>query len=84
MPFFNEYDVVKVVKLLKAERYIDGSAALKRQPRIGDEGTILHIPPNLSDPPEMMIVECSDPEGQVIWIADFSPEELVVLIPFAP
>ena len=74
MAYFQEYDVVRVTKLIQLDRHYDGNESLKRAPRVSDEGTIVHIPPQTNS---WCIVECVDPkDGFTIWLADFSTDEL--------
>lgn len=68
-----EYSIVRIVRLLPNEdRFIDRSEGIKRQPEVGDSGTIVHI----NEPGKSYIVECCDEEGQTIWLADFDELEL--------
>ncbi len=67
-----EYSVVNVVQLLVADRHFDGSDGVKRPPRVGDAGTIVHI----NDPGKNYIVESCDTEGHTVWLADFADNEL--------
>jgi hypothetical protein len=68
----NEYAVVRVVRLLVPERQVVGTDGLTRQPRVGDVGTIVHV----LEADAAFVVECSDDEGQALWIADFDASEL--------
>jgi len=67
-----EYDVVRVVRLLKPNREFDGSEGFKRAPQVGDTGTIVHVYPADKD----FIIEAVAKDGYTIWLADFSSEEL--------
>jgi hypothetical protein len=70
-----EYDVVRVVRLLEQERSFDGTESVRRAPRIGDVGTIIHeYDPSHSGAP--VVVEMVDEEGMTVWLADFVCEEL--------
>ncbi len=69
---FHEYDVVGVSQLINADRNYSGSEGIKRPPRIGDIGTILHIPPGGT----WYIVECLGSGGLTVWLADFEEGEL--------
>ncbi len=62
-----EHDCVKIVKLLKENRYFDG----KRPPQIGDVGTIVH------KQEDFCIVEMVDSDGCTVWLADFLVGELM-------
>jgi hypothetical protein len=71
MTHFRELDIVR---LLKAERHISGLKSVMRQPRVGDRGTVVHIPQ--FEPEQVLIVECVHSSGAAIWAADFTPEEV--------
>jgi hypothetical protein len=71
----NEYAVVRVVRLRVPERPVMGGEGLTRQPRVGDVGTIVHI----LKADTAYIVECSNDEGQALWVADFDASELEVV-----
>ena len=67
-----EYGVVKVVSLLSSGRHYDGTEGVKRSPRIGDVGTIVHV----NAPNESYVVECVNSDGYTVWLADFNHNEL--------
>jgi hypothetical protein len=67
-----ELDCVKVVKLLRANRWFDGTEVVKRPPQIDDLGTIVHLAENF------YTVENVDADGYTIWLADFFIEELEI------
>ena len=67
-----EHDCVKIVKLLRENRPFDGTENVKRPPKIGDVGAIVH------PGKETCIVESVDSEGFTIWLADFLIEELEI------
>jgi len=67
-----EHDCVKIVRLLQANRPFDGTEGVKRPPRVGDIGTIVHLAQSFC------IVESVDSEGYTIWLADFLVEELEI------
>ncbi len=67
-----ELDYVRVTALLSPDRDFDGTEGAKRQPRIGDEGTIVHV----YVPGESFVVECVDSDGYTVWLADFVAAEL--------
>jgi len=69
---FKEYDVVRIAKLVQPDRRVDGTAGVMRRPRVGDVGTIVSV---LSDA-EVYTVECVDPDGRTVCLADFLQEEL--------
>jgi hypothetical protein len=72
---FQEYDVVKVSKLLTETRHIDGTEGVIRQPQAGDSGKIVNILNESGDNSEY-IVESVDQEGMTVWLADFKHSEL--------
>ena len=78
MAHLKEYDVVRVTQLLKPDRRYDGNAGIKRPPQIGDSGTIVHVPPEPYS--EWCIVECLDKNGFTIWLADFTADELELVV----
>lgn len=63
-----ELDVVRVVQLLAPYRELDGDERVRRQPRVGDVGTIVDLP--------SMCVEMVDGEGRTVWVAHFERAEL--------
>ncbi len=78
-----EFDTVRVVRLDKEYREFQGSDGVCRAPRIGDVGVICHEyePEN---PRALVAVESVDAVGNTVWLADFSCEELeLVLAPSA-
>ena len=72
MADFKEFDVVKVVKLLHADRRFDGTENVKRSPLVGDQGTIVHLAEDF----RQCVVECVDPDGVTVWLAEFDFGEL--------
>ena len=68
---FHELDVVVVRSLQSANRRVDGIDGVKRQPRVGDQGTVVHV---LG--PRDYIVESVDDAGLTRWLADFVEDEL--------
>ncbi|HEY5137901.1 MAG TPA: hypothetical protein VIJ25_01080 [Methylococcales bacterium] len=77
MAHFHEYDVVRVTQLIQLDRHYDGNEGVKRSPRVGDRGTIVHIPPGINS---RCIVECLDKDGFTIWLADFVIDELELVV----
>jgi len=75
MSHLREYDLVRIVKLLRSDRPFDGSESVRRSPRVGDVATICHeYDPN--DPTGKVTVEMSDYNGLTIWLTDFDRAEL--------
>ena len=67
---FNELDTVVVRVLITPTRHVDGTDAVKRQPRVGDQGAIVHV---LG--PDAYVVESVDAAGMTVWLADFRADE---------
>jgi len=74
-PIFNELDQVQVVRLHQATREIDGTERVRRQPRIGDRGTVVALLQGGSDAPGYY-VECVDDDGLTVWLTGFDSDEL--------
>lgn len=70
-----ELDVVRVMALRTSGRHFDGSEGVKREPRIGDTGTVVHAYPTGAEEPAF-IVEAVTSEGYTLWVADFVASEL--------
>lgn len=70
-----EYDAVRIARLLKADRFYNGTEGAMRPPAVGDVATICHEN-DPSDPSASVVVEMCDREGNTIWLADFAREEL--------
>ena len=70
-----EYDIVKISSLREPNRACDGTESVMREPRVGDKGIVVHV---LGKDSEEMkyIVECVNPEGFTVWVADFWEGEL--------
>ena len=62
-----EYDTVEILRT--GPREFDGL----RPPKAGDRGTIV------ANTPGGFAVECVRDDGQTVWLADFSPAELVLV-----
>jgi hypothetical protein len=73
---FSEFDIVVVQSLRTPTRQLDGTQAVRRQPRVGDAGTIVHV---LG--PHDYVVESVDTDGMTVWLADFHADELALLPP---
>ena len=72
---FQEYDQVRIVRMRTPERDYGGSQSVRRPPRVGDVGTIVHFY-EVNDPSAPFVVESVDRNGFTIWLADFYPDEL--------
>lgn len=77
MKRFEEYDVVRVTRLLTPHRQVDGTEGVMRQPEVGDLGTVVHILHDAGGNWKYM-VECVDRGGMTVWLCDFDHQELEV------
>lgn len=73
---FKELDVVIVRDLLRPTRQIDGTEGVMRQPRLGDQGAVVHV---LS--PQEYAVECVDAAGMTVWLGHFGVNEIALSPP---
>ena len=69
------YDTVRVIRLLTKNRRYDGTIGVRRAPKVGDVGVLVHEYDG-KDPRAPVAVESVDPDGSTIWLADFDPDEL--------
>ncbi|MGH7140018.1 MAG: alpha/beta fold hydrolase [Pirellulales bacterium] len=69
-----EYGVVRVAHLLRSDRQFQGTPGVCRAPQIGDIGTIVFAYDLTS-----FAVECVNPDGMTVWLADFFCKELEFL-----
>ena len=76
-----ELDVVRVVRLLQADRRFDGTPGVSRPPQVGDEGTIVH---DHGEAVRHVEVEMVAPDGYTIWLATFDRCELELVIAYDP
>src|SRR5437762_14125799 len=74
---FNELDHVQVVRLRHPTREVDGTERVRRQPRVGDCGTVVSLLQRGSDPPGYY-VECVDDDGLTVWLTEFDRDELAL------
>jgi hypothetical protein len=72
---FQQYDSVRVARLLDPPETYNGWGFNRRPPRVGDVGTIVDILV-AQGVPDSYVVESSDPDGVTIWLGDFRTEEL--------
>jgi hypothetical protein len=70
-----ELDLVRVVALHRESRDHEGTESVKRQPRVGDVGAVVHVYSPVSGAPNFA-VEAVDKEGLTLWVADFEANEL--------
>jgi hypothetical protein len=73
-----EYDVVRVGRLGAPSRDFSGTKGVSRPPRIGDEAIICHLYDSRA-PNAPVAVEMVDSEGRTVWLADFLPDELLLV-----
>ena len=73
MPF-EQFDIVRVTRLLVPDREVDGSSAEPPQPRVGEEGTIVEV---LGD--DVYLAERVTADGYTVWVAEFSEAELALV-----
>jgi hypothetical protein len=71
MATLKEFDVVRLVELLSANRHYQGTEGTSRPPCVGDTGTIVAV---LGD--AAYCVESVAPNGCTVWLADFAADEL--------
>lgn len=70
-----ELDVVRIVSLSAQGRHFDGTDGVKREPRIGDTGTVVHAYATAEQEAKFM-VEAVASSGHTLWVADFAVSEL--------
>jgi len=68
---FEPEDVVRVARVLVAEREVSGSSATPPQPRVGDIGSIVA---DVGD--GLYLVESCTADGITIWMTELAAEEL--------
>ena len=77
-PVFNELDHVRVVRLNHPTREVTGTERVRRQPVVGDSGTVVALVKHASKPPGYD-VECVDAAGMTLWLAEFDRDELALV-----
>lgn len=78
VPRIIEFDTVRVAAIHgSAESHLAINDCL-RPPAIGDLGTVVHLTPtyNPGDPNTRFIVESNEGQADLVWLAEFSREEL--------
>lgn len=75
MAYLREYDIVRVIKLIQADRPFDGTESAQRPPKVGDVATICHEYDS-KNPTAAVAVEMVDSNGLTVWLADFERAEL--------
>jgi hypothetical protein len=73
----HEYDVVRVRRCPPPDR-IDGWRVNRRAPAVGDTGTVVDVL-RAHGLPELLVVECSGPDGVDEWLAEFVEDELEIV-----
>lgn len=66
-----ELATVVVRKLVQPRRQVTGTERVLRQPRVGDQGTVVRVPGA-----DWRTVECVDSSGCTLWLGDFHVDEL--------
>ncbi len=75
---FAEYSTVRVVRFIQAERFFEeGADEITRQPRIGDEGIVVATGSHEGE--RLYMIECITDDGDTVWVAEFSPDELELI-----
>jgi hypothetical protein len=67
---FGEWEEVRIVKPYSLDRWFLG-----RLPQVGESGTIVHINDERG-PQATYVVECNEPNAQLIWLAEFTAQEI--------
>ena len=75
MTALKQYDRVRVKCLFRSPSEYDGWRANKRAPAVGDIGALVDIL-RAEGMPNRFVVECCQPEGVTLWLADFAEDEL--------
>ena len=70
-----ELDMVRVVALHRESREHEGTESVKRQPRVGDVGAVVHVYSPVPDK-SIFAVEAVNKEGLTLWVAHFEEAEL--------
>jgi len=75
---FAGYSTVRVARFIQAERFFEeGADGITRQPRIGDEGIVVATGSHEGE--RLYMIECITDEGDTVWVAEFSPDELELI-----
>lgn len=69
-----EFDTVRVIAVAASSRELDGSGTVRRAPRIGDVGAVVHVLEKQDA--VVLVVESVDQDGLTVWVAEFAPHEL--------
>lgn len=75
MTRIQEYDRVRVIRIIRPDREFEGTDGVARSPRVGDVATVCHeYQPD--DSTAIVAVEMVDSRGYTVWLADFDRTEL--------
>ncbi len=69
------YSEVRIICLKRSLESYDGWRMNQRPPRLGDCGFIVEIL-QAHGLPDNFVVESSGPDGSIVWIGDFTIEEV--------
>jgi hypothetical protein len=75
MAELRQYELVRVVRLLRPPEHYNGWGVNERAPTVGDTGWLIEIL-EAPDGDVAYVVECSGPDGDTIWLDDLLAEEL--------
>lgn len=73
---FRELDVVRVTALHGRAAEHLSIARVQRAPRLGDIGTVVQAITGASPP--RYLVECNTGEGEIVWLAELTADELTL------
>ncbi len=73
--YFQQYELVRVRKLLRLAEEYDGWQVNRRAPEVGDTGCVVDILSAVGLP-DMYVVESVEPDGMTVWLGDFSSDEI--------
>src|SRR3989442_10134883 len=67
MQHYNELDAVKVIRLARPKRDVSGTDRVRRQPQVGDLGTVVAVLSPTSRPPGYYVESLND-DGLTVWL----------------
>src|SRR5436305_556584 len=73
-----EFDVVRITALAGSPESHLAVGDCARPPAIGETGTVVHLTPTWDpeDPNTRYIVELNESDGSLVWLAEFSRNEI--------
>ena len=73
-----EFDTVRIVALRGTPESHLAVSGAERPPRVGDLGTVVHLVPTFDadDPATRYMVESNEGSPSLVWLAEFSRDEL--------